>query len=78
MMRDLRSVIGKTPAPTPNTGGSSYPSSRFTSLGEAEISTSGAPLQHDGIPPRSSCTMEPAERRDVPATFAIKEQEWKY
>ena len=51
-MRDLRSAIGKTPAPTPDTG-SSYPSSRFTSLGEAETSTGRAPLQHDGIPPRS-------------------------
>ena len=70
MMRDLHSAIGKTPAPTPNTGGSSYPSSRLTSFGGAETSTSRAPLQHDGIPPRSRSTMEPTGRRDVPATFA--------
>ena len=53
MMRDLRSAIGKTPAPTPDTRYSSYSSSRFTSLGEAETSTGRAPLQHGGIPPRS-------------------------
>ena len=70
MMRDLHSVIGKTPAPTQNTGGSSYPSSMLTSSGGAETSTSRAPLQHDGIPPRSRSTMEPTGRRDVPATFA--------
>ena len=71
VMRDLHSAIGKTPAPTPNTGRSSYPSSRLTSLGGAETSTSSAPLQHDGIPPRSRFTMEPTGRRDVPATFAM-------
>ena len=32
---------------------SSYSSSRFTSLGEADTSTGRAPLQHGGIPPRS-------------------------
>ena len=54
MMRDLRSAIGKTPAPTPDTGIAATPVQGLRVWAKlTPVPVEHHALQHGGIPPRS-------------------------